>query len=104
MKQLFDELDEPNKLWFDFDNPLDQKLFEDIEYHNIHKRLLKKAKNNKKRLFIFIDEIQNLPEITKVIKFLIDHYKKPKMGAISGLLISTIGLVFFFNPVIATIL
>ena len=75
MKQLFDELDEPNKLWFDFDNPLDQKLFEDIEYHNIHKRLLKKAKNNKKRLFIFIDEIQNLPEITKVIKFLIDHYK-----------------------------
>ncbi len=74
MRQLFDELNEPNKLWFDFDNPLDQKLFEDIEYHNIHKRLIKKAKNDKKRLFVFIDEIQNLPEITKVIKFLIDHY------------------------------
>jgi FSR family fosmidomycin resistance protein-like MFS transporter len=36
--------------------------------------------------------------------FIIDHYKKPKIGAISGLLISTIGLIFFFNPLIATIL
>ncbi|MCL5027542.1 MAG: ATP-binding protein, partial [Bacteroidetes bacterium] len=27
------------------------------------------------RLFVFIDEIQNLPEITKIIKYLIDKYK-----------------------------
>jgi predicted AAA+ superfamily ATPase len=27
------------------------------------------------RLYVFLDEIQNMPEITKVIKYLIDHYK-----------------------------
>lgn len=74
MKQIFDELGEDNKLWFDFDNPLDQKLFEDEEYKNIYARLLKMGKNQAKKLYVFIDEIQNFPEITRVIKYLIDHY------------------------------
>jgi len=74
MKQIFDELDEDNKLWFDFDNPLDQKLFEDEEYKNIYARLLKMVINQNKKLYVFIDEIQNFPEITKIIKYLIDHF------------------------------
>lgn len=74
MKQIFNELDEVNRLWFDFDNPLDQKLFEDEEYKNIYARLLKMGKNQSKKLYVFIDEIQNFPEITKIIKYLIDHY------------------------------
>jgi len=74
MRQIFDEVESHSKLWFDFDNPLDQKIFEDIEYKNIYERLLKMVNNNKERLFIFIDEIQNYPEITKIIKYLIDHY------------------------------
>lgn len=74
MKQIFDEVENQSKLWFDFENPLDQKIFEDIEYRNIYERLLKMVNNSKERLFIFIDEIQNYPEITKVIKYLIDHY------------------------------
>lgn len=73
MKQLYKEVDSP-KLWFDFDNPLDMLLFEDIDYNNIFRKLEKAAKSDKKRLFIFIDEIQNLPEITKIIKYHIDHY------------------------------
>lgn len=75
-RQLFDSLENKPKLWFDLDNPLDQKLFEDLDYHNIYKNLQLQAKTTaNQRLFIFIDEIQNLPEITKVIKFLIDHYQ-----------------------------
>ena len=73
MKQLYDEVDSP-KLLFDFDNPLDMLLFEDIDYNNIFKKLEKTAKSADKRLFVFIDEIQNLPEITKIIKYHIDHY------------------------------
>lgn len=76
MKQIYDDLTDYSKLWFDFDNPLDQKTFEDIEYHNIHTRLRQmSAKKKNDRLFVFIDEIQNFPEITKIIKFLIDHYQ-----------------------------
>ena len=74
MKQIFDEVSFP-KLWFDFDNPLDMLHFENIDYDAIYENLLKRSGAKKERLFIFIDEIQNLPEITKIIKYLIDKYK-----------------------------
>lgn len=73
MRQVYEEVKEP-KLWFDFDNPLDQKVFEDIDYQLVYKRLTDMAKKGRK-LSIFIDEIQNFPEITRVIKYLIDHHK-----------------------------
>lgn len=73
LKQVFDEIGDVPKLWFDFDNPFDQKVFEDIDYSVIYKRLSEMTK--KGRLYVFIDEIQNFPEITKVIKYLIDHYQ-----------------------------
>jgi len=73
IRQLYRELDKP-KLWFDFDNPLDLLAFEATDYHSIHHRLMQEAGNPKERLHVFIDEIQNLPEITRIIKFLIDQY------------------------------
>ena len=72
MRQLYGEIKEP-KLWFDFDNPLDQKVFEDEDYKVIYKRIANMGKKAGK-LSVFIDEIQNFPEITKVIKYLIDHH------------------------------
>lgn len=72
IRQVFDKLRNSPKLWFDFDNPLDQKTFEDIDYNNIYKRLKNMA--NSSKMTVFLDEIQNFPEITKVIKYLIDHY------------------------------
>jgi predicted AAA+ superfamily ATPase len=75
MRQIFEEIQAKPKLWFDLDNPLDQKVFEDIDYKNIFARLAKMAESpEKERLFVFIDEIQNFPEITKVMKYLIDHF------------------------------
>src|SRR3989344_3494871 len=72
MRQIFDEVNEP-KLWFDFDNPLDQKTFEDIDYKVIYKRIAGMS-SKKGRISVFIDEIQNFPKVTQVIKYLIDHY------------------------------
>ncbi|MCK9282252.1 MAG: ATP-binding protein, partial [Melioribacteraceae bacterium] len=74
IKQLFDET-EGNKIWFDFENPLHTLQFENIDYDAIYTNLSKKFANPKKRLFVFIDEIQNYPPITKIIKYLIDTYK-----------------------------
>ncbi|KKQ40619.1 MAG: ATPase [Candidatus Magasanikbacteria bacterium GW2011_GWA2_37_8] len=74
MRQLYEEPLSGSKLWFDLDNPLDQKVFEDIDYNNIYTRLRDLAGGSKERLYVFVDEIQNFPEITKIIKFLIDHY------------------------------
>lgn len=75
MKSIFNDLIKKPKLWFDFDNPLDQKVFEDLEYKNIYKTLKDSSgAKGDERIFVFIDEIQNLPEATKVVKYLIDHY------------------------------
>lgn len=74
MRQLFDAETNRPKLWFDLDNPLDQKIFESTDYRAIHERLVAMAGSAKKTLLVCIDEIQNLPQITKVIKYFMDHY------------------------------
>jgi hypothetical protein len=75
MQMLYDITEGP-KLWFDFDNPLDQIPFEAIDYNHIFYELKKQASlKNGERLYVFIDEIQNFPDITKVIKYLIDHHQ-----------------------------
>lgn len=62
-------------VWFDFDNPLDQLLFENSDFRGIFtdlKRLAGAVEGE--RFLVCIDEIQNFPESTKSIKYLIDHY------------------------------
>ncbi len=74
MKQLFEQVSHP-KLWFDFENPLDHLNFEDIDYNAIYHRLKREAGvKGEARLFVFIDEIQNFPDITRIIKFHIDKF------------------------------
>lgn len=74
MSQLFNDF-EGKRLWFDLDNPLDQMVFENIDYNAIYSDLARMSDiKNDERLLVCIDEIQNLPEITKIIKYLIDHY------------------------------
>lgn len=76
LRQLYDHLGNQPKMWFDFENPLDVKNFEDIDYNNIYARLASGVDRKKnERMHVFIDEIQIFPEITKVIKYLIDHYQ-----------------------------
>lgn len=74
MRQLFDDF-EGKRLWFDLDNPLDQMIFENIDYNAIYNDLVRMSDvKSDERLLVCIDEIQNLPEITKIIKYLIDHF------------------------------
>jgi len=74
IKQVYNEINAP-KLWFDFDNPLDMMMFEEVDYNNIYRNLESASGAKGERIFVFIDEIQNLPEITKIIKYHIDHYQ-----------------------------
>jgi len=65
-----------NKIWFDFENPLDVKYFEDIDYNDIYRNIVQKGNlNAQRRAYVFIDEVQRYPEISKIVKYLIDHYK-----------------------------
>lgn len=75
LRSFYDDLPDGQKLWFDLENPLHQKMFEDIDYDNIYKNLLTQGLLKNKKKYVFIDEIQNFPDITKIIKYLIDHYE-----------------------------
>lgn len=62
-------------VWFDFDNPLDQLLFENSDFRGIFNDLQRMAEAKQdERFLVCIDEIQNFPQITKTIKYLIDHF------------------------------
>lgn len=74
MRQIFESVKSQNKIWFDFENPFDVKVFEDIDYKNIYKKI-KSQISAPGRLFVFIDEIQIFPEISKIIKYLVDHFQ-----------------------------
>lgn len=74
MRQLYDDF-VGKRLWFDLDNPLDQMVFESIDYNSVYRELANLSGiENDERMLVCIDEIQNLPEITKIIKYLIDHF------------------------------
>jgi hypothetical protein len=73
MRQLYEQVSQP-KLWYDFENPLDLLHFENINYDAIYELLKKEAGSTSERLYVFVDEIQNFPDITKIIKYHIDKY------------------------------
>lgn len=75
MKQLADVW-KGKQIWFDFDNPLDHLLFESQDYNKIYNDLRDSTGAAPgERFLVCIDEIQNFPEITTIIKYLIDHYQ-----------------------------
>lgn len=74
LKLLYNDLPDTQKVWFDFENPLHYKLFEEIDYDDINQRLEKEGLDSRKRKYVFLDEIQNFPQITKIMKYLIDHH------------------------------
>lgn len=72
MKRIFGKVKSENKRWFDFDNPLEVKLFEELDYNQIIDKL---ELDKTVKMWVFIDEVQNFPEVSKMMKYLVDHYK-----------------------------
>ncbi|MFH1353814.1 MAG: ATP-binding protein [bacterium] len=75
LREIFKDTPD-NKVWFDFENPLDVKHFEDIDYNDVYRNIVQAGNlNPKQRLYVFVDEVQRFPTISKVVKYLIDHYR-----------------------------
>jgi predicted AAA+ superfamily ATPase len=54
---------------------LETKVFEEENFNAIWDNLANYGVNKGKKAYIFIDEIQNLPIISRVVKYLYDHYE-----------------------------
>ncbi|EKD44039.1 MAG: hypothetical protein ACD_72C00019G0004 [uncultured bacterium] len=74
LKQILSEIKSKNKAYFDLENLSDRNVFDQKNYDNILLDLEAKGIDIKKKIYLAIDEIQFLPNITSVIKYLYDHY------------------------------
>lgn len=73
-RALFDMLEVKNKVFLDLENPVVQKIFEEKDYNNVVGNLREFGITPGEKAFIFLDEIKSMPEISRVVKFLYDHY------------------------------
>lgn len=74
VEHLLSEIESENKIFLDLEKMSNRELFLDKNYDNIILNLENRGLTQKSRLTIAIDEIQLLPNITSVIKYLNDHY------------------------------
>lgn len=74
MKDIFNNVESENKIYIDLENPLNQAIFEEKNFDNIVYNLTQFGLNPKERMFVFIDEVQILPQIVKPVKYIYDHY------------------------------
>ena len=74
VKQLMEASDIEQKLFFDLERIDHRELFSYKNYDSTIKELEKKGVDFSKKVMICIDEIQLLPNIPSVIKYLYDHY------------------------------
>lgn len=75
LKDIYNIVKSDNKVFIDLENPLNQKIFEETDYENIILNLKEIGLKSYKNSFVFIDEVQLMPDIVKAIKYLYDHYK-----------------------------
>lgn len=74
LQYLYELVESKNKVILDLENPLNRKVFNEENYDSIWNNLKQFGITGAEKAYIFIDEVQNLPEISSVIKYLYDHF------------------------------
>lgn len=74
LQHLYGLVKSENKTFLDLENPLHRKIFEVENYDVVWNNLKQFGIDNLSKAYIFIDEAQNLPEVSRVVKYLYDHW------------------------------
>ena len=74
VRRLLDDCNSPNKLYLDLERMDIRLLFQESNYENIIYSLTQRGLKFNEKVYLAIDEIQLLPGIISVIKYLYDHY------------------------------
>jgi len=75
MRQIFDSIKSENKVFLDLENPLNQKVFEEENFDNILLNLKNFGFSPTQKGYLFLDEIQLVPQVARAVKYLYDHYQ-----------------------------
>lgn len=74
LMHLHDLVESENKVILDLENPLHRKIFEEENYDNVWSNLKQFGVTKDVKAYLFLDEVQNLPELSRVVKYLYDHF------------------------------
>lgn len=74
LQHLFSLIASENKIFLDFENPLNRKIFEEEDYDAVWNNLKPLGITNTQKAYIFLDEVQHLKSIGSVAKYLSDHW------------------------------
>ncbi len=74
LRMAFETIESANKVFLDLENPIEQRIFDELDYNNIWLNLKSYGITKENKAYIFLDEIQQVPEIAKPLKYLHDHY------------------------------
>lgn len=76
IKHIFDRLPTDNKIFLDMESPVNQRLFQEVNYETIAAGLKKLGLVLKtQKAYVFLDEIQFVKTLPSAVKYLFDHYR-----------------------------
>ncbi len=74
VQHLLEDIHSSNKVFLDLEKISNREIFLDKNYDNVILALEKQGLNKNERMYVAVDEIQTLPNISSVVKYLSDHY------------------------------
>jgi len=74
VKQLLEEIDSENKIYFDLQILANQDIFSPRNFDAIVESLKRRGLDFSQKVYVFLDEIQLVKEIPGILKYLYDNY------------------------------
>jgi hypothetical protein len=72
---IFSQIQSPNKIFLDLENPLNRKYFENPSYEKVKSSLEVLGVDFTRKPCIFLDEIQFVRTLPSIVKYLMDHFQ-----------------------------
>ena len=75
LKYIYEQVDSPNKIYMDMENPRNQIYFQESDYDAVKRNLELLGLKNEGRAYAFLDEIQWVKPLPSIVKYLMDAYQ-----------------------------
>jgi len=74
LQYFFEKIPSKNKIFLDLEDPLNRQIFNPNSYEQIKFAFMRRGIDFSQKAYIFLDEIQFVPKIPSLVKYLYDHY------------------------------
>lgn len=75
LKFIYDQVESPNKIYLDLENPRNQTCFQEVDYDAVKNNLHLLGLQKEGRAAVFLDEIQWVKQLPSIVKYLMDTYQ-----------------------------